>query len=721
MQDIFPFSLDGFLLKLNYECNLRCSYCRIFRQDSSKGAPMSYEVIRKFYDRLLNNPKKYYNIQFNETEPLLSFDLIQKIFTDLPLIRQFCHEMPTNGVLLTPDKLWFLQEHSVYIKVTIDGGPTSYLKEKGDHLETVLTNLSHAPAKRRISLTYVITQDKLPRLKEDLTFLWEVVKDYDELGLLLNVLDEWCPDNYKKMVEIVSKFLQYNYHPTRTLFSANPDLILAPDRTFMQILPDGKLKIVPAAGTSKFPIDGEFALLSKGGFGTIFNPDSKKILGFLDHYGLNYSKTNFVGNNCDNCINSDMCFHSSRTASFQLSDSDCLVYTFYRKVLNDLQTPAIDYDKLMAETPLLGICLGVTNDCNMKCPYCFATASKKHMDLGTAKASLAWVLEQNKARNKGLKTHVNFFGGEPMLRFEEIIKPLVEWAEEMNFFSLSFGMTTNGTQFTPENIAWCAEHNVAILLSIDGGPETQNINRPLVSGEDSFELLFDIIPTLLKYYPDVTFRSTVYPATAHLLYENYLWAKEMGFNHYYCTPDEFSEWPPDKIQAWADGFQKLCWNMYNSISKEEHVLHVQEIFDNLKDAIVPPNEFEFSLDHLKRCGLGTSSIGIAVNGTLMGCQEHTTIEENIFHIGNIFTGIDQKKHLNLLRTYAQGCDETTAGHCPSHSLGVMGSLTEPSFVRKMNKSLMDKVTAQIFNYAQEKEDEVFLNYAQESFKKRGMM
>jgi sulfatase maturation enzyme AslB (radical SAM superfamily) len=56
------------------------------------------------------------------------------------------------------------------------------------------------------------------------------------------------------------------------------------------------------------------------------------------------------------------------------------------------------------------------------------------MTLETAKDAVLYLCKMaDKAKNmpsKGIT--INFFGGEPMLRFEEIIKPLVEWAEKLN-------------------------------------------------------------------------------------------------------------------------------------------------------------------------------------------------------------------------------------------------------------------------------------------------
>jgi sulfatase maturation enzyme AslB (radical SAM superfamily) len=129
-----------------------------------------------------------------------------------------------------------------------------------------------------------------------------------------------------------------------------------------------------------------------------------------------------------------------------------------------------------------------------------------------------------------------------MLMFDQIIVPLIEYIEnnyDINEFK--FDITTNGTLLSEERLIFMKKYNISILLSIDGDKETQDYNRPCKDcNSSSFNLVSKNIPSILKYFPDTVFRSTVYKDTIKNLFQNYLYAEEIGFKNYICIPDSRS-------------------------------------------------------------------------------------------------------------------------------------------------------------------------------------
>ena len=63
-----------------------------------------------------------------------------------------------------------------------------------------------------------------------------------------------------------------------------------------------------------------------------------------------------------------------------------------------------------------------------------------------------------------------------------------------------------------------------------------------------------------------------------------------------------------------------------------------------------------------RCGLGCSGfMSIHPNGNIYGCQEMTSSDDNIFLIGDIYTGLDESKIENLKASYKPS--EITGDDC----------------------------------------------------------
>ena len=106
--------------------------------------------------------------------------------------------------------------------------------------------------------------------------------------------------------------------------------------------------------------------------------------------------------------------------------------------------------------------LVVTHECNLRCRYCFVRKEPRRMTLDTAKAAAGFLLEN--ARRAGVRPEINFFGGEPMLMYDSVIKPLVEWVHDELGENMRFSITTNGTLLTPERIGFMKRHGFSLLL-----------------------------------------------------------------------------------------------------------------------------------------------------------------------------------------------------------------------------------------------------------------
>ncbi len=329
-----------------------------------------------------------------------------------------------------------------------------------------------------------------------------------------------------------------------------------------------------------------------------------------------------------------------------------------------------NYDTMVNYKNIRHICFNLTNQCNCRCIYCFTHHNPRRMSLDTFKTAITWALE-----NTGFERGT-FFGGEPMLEYDSLIVPIVEWCEKEKL-PISWGMTTNGTHFTDERLDWLKHHHVGFLLSIDGGQQSQDYNRPLANGKGSFNLIEPFIPRIVKDFPGTTFRSTVTPFSAHNLLQDYLYARKAGFSTYYIVPDCLGEkWTKEDLNALYHGYADILEIMYRDIACNISPLIVSQFVKSIR-AIMPhyidPN-LPMEKPTINRCGLGTVSLGISPEGFISGCQEHSTYEqeETPFYIGDIYNGIDKEKHTKLLKMIIEMEDVNNPNmkckNCPSRSV-----------------------------------------------------
>lgn len=286
--------------------------------------------------------------------------------------------------------------------------------------------------------------------------------------------------------------------------------------------------------------------------------------------------------------------------------------------------------------PTHGI-VSITNRCNLACPYCFHQQSDCDMTLETMEMTIRYLLSNAARANR--KASVSFFGGEPLLRFHDIIYPIVTKYGD----AIEWSITTNGTLLTEQIIDFCKDFNIVILLSIDGCKNVQDIQRPLKDGNSSFDKLKNIIPYLLLKMPDTIFRSTITKFSLPHLKESVEVAKNFGFRRITLVPNLFEEWSSEDFYTWErfiddeairlmqcliweEPFEYLLTNLTSGVSD----LKIQEYNQVLK---LP----------CEGCGMGNYGIGVSPDGSLHPCQEENGLN-SINSIGNIYTGIDLEKH-----------------------------------------------------------------------------
>jgi radical SAM protein with 4Fe4S-binding SPASM domain len=133
--------------------------------------------------------------------------------------------------------------------------------------------------------------------------------------------------------------------------------------------------------------------------------------------------------------------------------------------------PAIE----ISEPPLQIAYYAITDGCNLRCPYCYASSEKCLPGELTTAESLELVTQ---LAEFGTRTLV-FTGGEPMLR-----KDLFQIVEHGNRLGLSCNIITNATMIrTSETAHRFAELFDAVTISLDGGTaETHDRTR----GKGSF-------------------------------------------------------------------------------------------------------------------------------------------------------------------------------------------------------------------------------------------
>lgn len=144
--------------------------------------------------------------------------------------------------------------------------------------------------------------------------------------------------------------------------------------------------------------------------------------------------------------------------------------------------------KIPDSHPVGHIMLNITQDCNLKCRYCYGVGgeygSRGYMSRETAFRSVDWLIRESGDLKELV---ITFFGGEPLLNID-VLKEVVEYAEmRQQEKRIIFGLITNGTLLSDELISYFNEHRIRVGVSFDAVEELQNRYRPFKDGRGSYD------------------------------------------------------------------------------------------------------------------------------------------------------------------------------------------------------------------------------------------
>lgn len=142
----------------------------------------------------------------------------------------------------------------------------------------------------------------------------------------------------------------------------------------------------------------------------------------------------------------------------------------------------------------LGLTITPTMKCNFKCTYCCECDDMKinDMPMETAEGIIQWVRKLVEV-HRYKRIEVQYFGGEPTLKrdvFTYLAKNMKELSQEFGFFLKSY-VVTNG-YFEKELIDNMLDWGIKnIQFTIDGLSKSQNQRKPLASGGETFDVVYN--------------------------------------------------------------------------------------------------------------------------------------------------------------------------------------------------------------------------------------
>ncbi|HHY34472.1 MAG TPA: SPASM domain-containing protein [Firmicutes bacterium] len=326
------------------------------------------------------------------------------------------------------------------------------------------------------------------------------------------------------------------------------------------------------------------------------------------------------------------------------------------------------------------LCLLVTNDCNLRCRYCFAKGGRvdrSKMSPEVARRSLDFLFA---GLGKRSRCEVDFFGGEPLLVFD-VVKDAILYGEkkaQAEGKTIKFTLTTNGVLLDDEIVRFLLDHHVSVILSMDGRPEVHDGMRVFPDGRGTYDA---VLPKYRRYvlgetgsapahgmdFPAQTAKGSMAASGRE--------GRELRFDDYWVRGTftrQSLDFAADVEHLVNLGFEKISMEPVIAgqeapyAIREEDLEQLREEYEKLFEFyvrsartgrgfsfyhfIVPSDGGPCVYKRLTGCGAGVEYFAVAPSGDLYPCHRFAGQAE--FKMGDVFSGIDPANGDELRKRFA---------------------------------------------------------------------
>jgi uncharacterized protein len=333
----------------------------------------------------------------------------------------------------------------------------------------------------------------------------------------------------------------------------------------------------------------------------------------------------------------------------------------------------------LAEPKWLTIWLHVTNECNLRCKYCYLRKTPDKMSPEVGKQALEVVFRAaEKHQFEGIK--IKYAGGEATLNFHRIIE-LHQYAQTLAQrypIDLDEVILSNGVGITSAMIDALKYNGIRLMISLDGIGEYHDAQRGFVSGRGSFSMVAKTIDRLLQrgLMPHVSITVTDKNVDGLPQTVAYVLEHQLPFSLNFYRHNDYSM----TFQDLPSNEQRMVGGMRQAFRVIERQMPRRSFLGSLVDRA------QFITPHERTCGAGDSYLVIDQNGRIAKC--HMEIEKSVTDI----YAADPLEAIRADRTGAQyskvdekeGCRDCSwrywcAGGCPvlTHRVSGRGDVRSP--------------------------------------------
>jgi uncharacterized protein len=294
------------------------------------------------------------------------------------------------------------------------------------------------------------------------------------------------------------------------------------------------------------------------------------------------------------------------------------------------------------------VSLFLNHACNLRCAYCYnGRKFSRPMSWDIAERGVGLSLASEGPR------HVSFFGGEPLLEID-LMRRIIALGRERAGRSIHFSVVTNATLLDARTLDELLGEGVNVAVSLDGGPEAQDITRRRNDGSSSWDAASTNARRLFVRRPWSKVIAVFDPRNVHLLAGSFDALLSLGARNISLNANYEGDWDSAALARFHVAFAQLgdrwvaAWKRGTPFSL--NVLD-SKILTHLKGGYAA----------VDRCDFGLREVCVSPAGRLYPCDRlvgEDTRDDVV--IGDVWSGVDPIRRDALIarkHTLAQDCAE----------------------------------------------------------------
>lgn len=262
---------------------------------------------------------------------------------------------------------------------------------------------------------------------------------------------------------------------------------------------------------------------------------------------------------------------------------------------------------------VLNTWIHVTNECNLRCDYCYINKTDDDMPADVGRAAVDAILRS--AQRYGFQqVKLKFAGGEATLNLKRVfdIHSYATEQAQAKGIGLDTVVLSNGVAIGERAISQLTERGIRVSISLDGVGHDHDTQRPFKNGKGSFawvnRTLERLIARGIKPFISITLSNRNVAGLAETI--QYVVERDLPFNINFFRENECAA-PHTDLKLMDD---KIINAMQQAFAVLEANLPDRSLLGSLVDRA------QFDAPHDKTCSVGDSYLVIDHKGNVAKCQ-----------------------------------------------------------------------------------------------------